>query len=186
MVITNEFGQSPVDKAIAEEAGDVTVDQFLQELVIRLRIASLGRSQEIRHRKSSRLSEESNKLNEELKSKKSVIAELEARLVEKEKELTSVKDKYDKEADMLKKKSAELSSMQEQMIEATMKMKELEKGKQTEILDAFVEGFERAILQVKFLLPGQDLSQMDPRKIVRDGSLVDDEEIVEDGLNHQV
>ncbi|KAL4328294.1 hypothetical protein AHAS_Ahas13G0185700 [Arachis hypogaea] len=152
MMITDEFGQFSRDKAMAEEVGDIAVAQFMQ--VIGLWVVSLGRSQEIRHRNSSGLSEELDKLSKELNTKKNVIADLEAKLLEKKKELTIVKDKYDKEAKQLKKRDADLSSMQEKMIEVTVKAKELEKVKQAEILDAFVEGFERAILQAKFLLPG--------------------------------
>ncbi|KAL4321216.1 hypothetical protein AHAS_Ahas14G0088300 [Arachis hypogaea] len=97
MVITDDIAQSDMDKLVVEEAGDIAIDQFMQ--VVGLRIASLGHSQEIRHRKSSLLSEGANKLSEELGAKNRVIAELEGKVLEKEKELSTMKDKYDKESE---------------------------------------------------------------------------------------
>ncbi|QHN76591.1 uncharacterized protein DS421_19g645240 [Arachis hypogaea] len=100
--------------------------------------------------------------------KNMTIAELECKLSDKEKELKLMKENYAREVEDLKKKEVDLSSMSTQMIEVTAKLKEMEKNKQAEIFDLFVEGFERASLQAKFLVPDFDCSPMDPGKIVRD------------------
>ncbi|XP_020994081.1 uncharacterized protein LOC110279243 [Arachis duranensis] len=125
--ITDDIGQSDANKAVVEEAGDIAIDQFMQ--VVGLRIASLRRSQEIRHRKSLLLFEEANKFNEELGTKKKVIDELEEKVSEKEKELCTMKEKYENESELLKKKNAELASLQEQIMEVSVKMKDLKKSK---------------------------------------------------------
>lgn len=70
--------------------------------------------------------------------------------------------------------------MESRLIEVTAQLKEMEKKKGDEILDSFVEGFERASLQVKFLAPEVDLSEMDPGKIVWDGKMVEHDGVAED------
>ncbi|XP_020965908.1 uncharacterized protein LOC110266177 [Arachis ipaensis] len=102
MVILDEVCQSSADVAVANEAGDVSIDQFMQ--VLGLRLASLGRSQEIKHRKVLGQMEDLSKLREELSLKKTLVTDLESKLSMKEEELKLIVEKYQKEAKLLKKR----------------------------------------------------------------------------------
>ncbi|XP_020961418.1 uncharacterized protein LOC110263883 [Arachis ipaensis] len=178
MITVDEVCQTPSDVSLAEEVGDVAIDQYMQ--VVGLRLASLGCSREKIHRKMVEKREDPS-LKEELAVKVAKVSELEVKLFEVEKHLKEVKESYAKDVEDLKKKEADLSSLSTRMIEVTAQMKELEKNKQGEILDSFLEGFERAVLQARFLAPEVDLSAMDPGKIVQDGVLVEDDGAAEQG-----
>ncbi|XP_020963001.1 uncharacterized protein LOC110264867 [Arachis ipaensis] len=141
MVIADECCQSSADITLADEVGDVAIDQYMQ--VVGLRLASLGRSREKIHRKFVEKKEDPS-FREELALKTAKISELEVKLAEVEKYLKDVKDSYAKDVEDLKKKEADLSALSARMIEVTTQLKELEKNKQGEILDSFLEGFERA------------------------------------------
>ncbi|XP_020969900.1 uncharacterized protein LOC110268285 [Arachis ipaensis] len=177
MITVDEVCQTPSDVSLAEEVGDVAIDQYMQ--VVGLRLASLGRSREKIHRKMVGKREDPS-LKEELAIKVAKVSELEVKLFEVEKYLKEVKESYAKDVEDLKKKEADLSSLSTRMIEVTAQMKEL-KNKQGEILDSFLEGFERAVLRARFLAPKVDLSAMDPGKIVQDGVMVEDDGAAEQG-----
>ncbi|XP_020961103.1 uncharacterized protein LOC110263703 [Arachis ipaensis] len=178
MITVDEVCQTPSDVSLAEEVGDVAIDQYMQ--VVGLRLASLGRIREKIHRKMVEKREDLS-LKEELAVKVAKVSELEVKLFEVKKHLKEVKESYAKDVEDLKKKEADLSSLSTRMIEVTAQMKELEKNKQGEILDSFLEGFERAVLQVRFLAPEVDLLAMDPGKIVHDGVMVEDDGATEQG-----
>ncbi|XP_020967095.1 uncharacterized protein LOC110266559 [Arachis ipaensis] len=178
MAVVDEYCQSSADVTLAKEVGDMAIGQYMQ--VVGLRLASLGRSQELKNKRVVAEKGEVSVLKEELVKSKSVAAELQARLTETKKLLKETKESYSKDVENLKKKESDLVNMQTRLIELTTQFKEMEKKKADEILDSFVEGFERARLQVKFLVPDADLSGMDPRKIVRDGQLIEDDGDAED------
>ncbi|XP_020967242.1 uncharacterized protein LOC107615055 [Arachis ipaensis] len=182
MAVAGEFCQSSADVSLANEVGEIAIGQYMQ--VVGLRLASLGRSQELKHKKVTVEKEECLLLKEELAENKVTVVELRTKLAESEKQLKETKDNYAKDIEDLKKKEADLASMKSRLIEVTAQLKEMEKKKGDEILDSFVEGFERASLQVKFLAPEVDLSEMDPGKIVRDGKMVEDDGVAEDGADN--
>ncbi|XP_072061501.1 uncharacterized protein [Arachis hypogaea] len=173
MAVVDEYCQSSADVTLAKEVGDMAIGQYMQ--VVGLWLASLGRSQELKYKGVAAEKGEVPVLKEELVKYKKLAAELQGRLTETEKLLKETKENYSKDVEDLKKKESDLVSVQSRLIEVTAQFKDMEKKKADEILDSFVEGFERARLQVKFLVPDADLSSMDPGKIVRDGQLVDDD-----------
>ncbi|XP_072088841.1 uncharacterized protein [Arachis hypogaea] len=178
MAVVDEYCQSSGDVSLAKEVGDMAIGEYMQ--VVGLRLASLGRSQELKYKKASLEKSEISLLKEELTKAKAASSGLENRLSETEKLLKETKESYVRDVEDLKKKESDLASMQSRLIEVTAQYKDMEKKKADEILDSFVEGFERARLQVKFLVPDADLSGMDPGKIVRDGQLIEDDGDAED------
>ncbi|XP_016168732.1 uncharacterized protein LOC107611299 [Arachis ipaensis] len=135
-VLDKEWSSSKAEKTfsdviMADEVGNVAIDQYMQ--VVGLRLASLGHSREKKHIKAA--NEKSDlKLKEELYLRNARVAEVEAKLAEVEKELTLTKENYSKEVEDVKKKEADLSSMSARMIELTSKLKEMEKSKQGKIV----------------------------------------------------
>jgi len=120
-------------------------------------------------------------MKEELRKSKNVVSELQSKLADTEKSLKETKDSYAKDVEDLKKKEADLASMETRLIDVTARLKEMEKKKKSdEILDSFVEGFERAALQANFIALGVDFFKLDPSKIVRDGKMVEDDGVAED------
>ncbi|XP_072087195.1 uncharacterized protein [Arachis hypogaea] len=178
-VVADEVVQSSTDVSLVEEVGDIGVDQFLQ--VLGFRLASIGRSQEKKHKKLSNDASAAVALKEELLLKDKSLSDLKEKFAEVESELKGEKEGREKTVKLLAKKEEDLISLGNQVIELTSKMKEMESAKEGDILDAFAEGFERAVTQAKFLVPEADFSAMDPGKIIREGELVDDEEAAEEG-----
>ncbi|XP_052117675.1 uncharacterized protein LOC127747623 [Arachis duranensis] len=176
-VVADEVVQSEIDKNRVEAVGDVGVDQYLQ--VLGFRLASIGRSQEKKHRKG--LSEASKivKLKEELVLSESSAKDLKKKLTDTESKLKVEKECHERISALLKEKENDLSSVNERLTDLSAKMKKFEENKQGDILDAFAEGFVRAVNQAKFLFPDGDFGAMDPAKVIRDGKLVDDEEVSE-------
>lgn len=140
------------------------------------RLASIGRSQEKKHRKSVGEVSQVSELKEQLLLKETSIVELKKKLSEVENELKVQKECYKEISGLLKKKENDLSSLSTQVVEVSAKMKDLENRREGDVLDAFAEGFQRAVNQARFLCPEEDFSAMDPGKVIRDGNLVDDEE----------
>lgn len=149
--------------------------------VLGFRLVSIGRSQEKKHRKMLRTAAESDVLKGQLESKESVLSKLKKELDVVKEELRLEKENHERDVETLRKKENDLSIMSEQMIEVTLKMKKMEASREAEILDAFAEGFERAVTQAKFMVPDGNFTAMDPSKVVREGHLVDDEEVAEEG-----
>nr|XP_025661209.1 uncharacterized protein LOC112756804 [Arachis hypogaea] len=178
-VVSDEIVQSEVDRSRVDAVGDLGVDQYLQ--VLGFRLASIGRSQEKRHKKE--LSEASNiaKLKEQLMLSEASAKDLKKKLSETESELKVEKECHERISALLKEKENDLSSINDRLTELSVKMKKFEENKQGDILDAFAEGFERAVNQAKFLVPGGDFSAMDPAKVIQGDKLIDDEEVVEEG-----
>ncbi|XP_025639738.1 uncharacterized protein [Arachis hypogaea] len=183
-VLADEIVQSAPDVARIEEVGDVGIDQFMQ--VLGFRLVSIGRSQEKRHKMMLGNSLEITELKEQLKSKEIVLTELKEELSVSKEKLKLVKEDHERAVESLGKKVNELSTMSDQIIEVTAKLKHMESNHEAEILDAFAEGFERAVIQAKFLHPEEDFTALDPSKVVRDGQLVDDEEVVEEEGNNNL
>ncbi|QHO50274.1 uncharacterized protein DS421_1g21180 [Arachis hypogaea] len=178
-VVADEIVQSEVDRNRVEAVGDLGVDQYLQ--VLGFRLASIGRSQEKKHKKG--LSEASKivKLKEKLVLSDASAKDLKKKLSETETELKVEKECHERISALLKENENDISSINERLTELSAKMKKFEENKQGDILDAFAEGFERAVNQAKFLVPGGDFGAMDPAKVIQGGKLVDDEEVVEEG-----
>ncbi|XP_072088834.1 uncharacterized protein [Arachis hypogaea] len=183
-VVAEEVVQSFSDIARVEEAGDVGVDQFLQ--VLGFRLACIGRSQEKKHKKIATEVDQCAVLKEQLISKETVLTELKKNVSDLEGELKVEKENCEKVSKLLKKKETELEDKNKRVIDLTTQMKEFEASREGDILDAFAEGFERAVTQVKFLFPDGGFSLLDPSKVVRDGQLVDDEEVIEEGGDNLV
>ncbi|XP_072054488.1 uncharacterized protein [Arachis hypogaea] len=171
------FPFNVVADEVVQSASDITrIDE-----VLGFRLASIGRSQEKRHRKMLQCASESTELKGQLETKENMLAELEKELAAVKEKLKVEKEKHQSVSEALEKKKGELTSMSEQIVEVTMKLKQMESSRQTDVLDAFAEGFERAVIQAKFLFPGSNFTAMDPSKVVRNGKLVDDEDEAEEG-----
>ncbi|XP_072089618.1 uncharacterized protein [Arachis hypogaea] len=181
-VVADEVVQSASDVARIEEVGDVGIDQYMQ--VLGFRLVSIGRSQEKRHRKMSQDVAGVDELKEQLRKKDALITDLKKELSVLKEKLKLEKEEHEKAVESLGKKVNELSTMSDQIIEVTSKLKQMESSREADVIDAFAEGFERAVIQAKFLHPGEDFAAMDPSKIVQDGQLVDDEEAAEEEGNN--
>ncbi|QHO45504.1 uncharacterized protein DS421_6g179550 [Arachis hypogaea] len=181
-VVVDEIVQASSDLGRIEGVGDVGIDQFIQ--VVGLRLASIGRAQEKKHKKMLRAATENIVVKEQLETKEKSLIELRKEIAAVKEELKLEKESHEKDVETLSKKEKELDNTSEQIVVLTLKLKKMESSREGEILDAFAEGFERAVTQAKFLLPDGDFTAMDPSKIVREGDLVDDEEVAEeDGDN---
>ncbi|QHO16632.1 uncharacterized protein DS421_10g305180 [Arachis hypogaea] len=119
-------------------------------------------------------------LKEEISLNKKLIEDLKGKLVSKEEELRTMNDAREKDAELLKKKENDIERVKNQMIDTTVKMKNLKKGKETEILDAVAKSSEWAINQAKFLVPEQDSSAMDLTKVVFKDMCADDDAAAEE------
>ncbi|XP_020959131.1 uncharacterized protein LOC110262760 [Arachis ipaensis] len=124
---------------------------------------------------------ESTDLKGQLETKETMLAELKKELSSTKEKLKLEKEEHERAIESLGKKESELTTMGEQIVEVTLKLKQIESSREADILDAFAEDFERAVIQAKFLCPGGEFTAMDPSKIVRNGQLVDDEEVAEEG-----
>ncbi|XP_020995232.1 uncharacterized protein LOC110279610 [Arachis duranensis] len=139
-VVADEVVQSSTDVSLVEEVGDIGVDQFLQ--VLEFRLASIGRSQEKKHKKLSNDASAAVALKEELLLKDKSLSDLKEKFAEVESELKGEKEGREKTVKLLAKKEEDLISLGNQVIKLTSKMKEMESAKEGDILDAFAEGFE--------------------------------------------
>ncbi|XP_072092605.1 uncharacterized protein [Arachis hypogaea] len=162
-----------------EEVGDVGIDQFMQ--VLGFRLASIGRSQEKRHRKVLQSAAESTDLKGQLETKETMLSELKKEHSITKEKLKLEKEEHESAKESLGKKESELTTINERIVEVTLQLKQIESSREADILDAFAEGFECSVIQGKFLCPGGEFTAIDPSKIVRNGQLVDDEEVAEEG-----
>ncbi|QHO47147.1 uncharacterized protein LOC107494621 [Arachis duranensis] len=102
MAVADEFCQSSADVSLANEVGEIVIGQYMQ--VVGFRLASLGRSQELKHKKVIVEKEDCLLLKEELAENKVTLAVLQTKLADTEKQLKETKDSYAKDVEDLKKK----------------------------------------------------------------------------------
>ncbi|XLT94552.1 hypothetical protein HN873_016214, partial [Arachis hypogaea] len=79
----------------------------------------------------------------------------------------------------LKKSLEDRASLETRLVVLGVEKKQAEDEKENHGLEMFVAGFEKAVEQVKFLVPDADLSRMDPCKVTVRGELVEDDDDVE-------
>ncbi|QHO04331.1 uncharacterized protein DS421_13g439520 [Arachis hypogaea] len=127
-VVADEVVQSSTDVSLVEEVGDIGVDQFLQ--VLEFRLASIGRSQEKKHKKLSNDASAAVALKEELLLKDKSLSDLKEKFAEVESELKGEKEGREKTVKLLAKKEEDLISLGNQVIKLTSKMKEMESAKE--------------------------------------------------------
>ncbi|QHO31744.1 uncharacterized protein DS421_8g244190 [Arachis hypogaea] len=112
MVVADEIFQSTSDVMLVNDVSDIGVDQSLQ--VLRFQLGSISQSQEEKHKKMLKKTNDLEGLKEDLDLKKKVIDKLKKNFAkEKEEELMVIKSSYEKDTKLLKKKEGDLSSMKD-------------------------------------------------------------------------
>ncbi|XP_072065650.1 uncharacterized protein [Arachis hypogaea] len=154
----------PDDMKMIDEVGRAGVSRFLQ--VIGARIVSIGRTQELTLDREQNEASRVEELSGIIQKKVQKIAELSASMEKKELELAD-------ERNLQKTSSEKLKILESENDQFFARIKELEGG----IYEAFAQGFERAVSQVKVLYPEADSSKLDVMKVVVNGELIEDEAV---------
>ncbi|XLU55377.1 hypothetical protein S245_050025 [Arachis hypogaea] len=92
----------------------------------------------------------------------------------------------DKEGKVLAEKVAALEKdvektnlEKEKLVAQVKELESLLSAKEADVCEVFIQGFDRAVLQIKTLLPEADVSAMDVTKVALNGELVDGEVLEE-------
>ncbi|XLT88453.1 hypothetical protein HN873_010206 [Arachis hypogaea] len=152
----------PDDMKMIEEVGRAGVSRFLQ--VIGARIVAIGRAQELALDREQMEASRVEELSGIIQEKDQKIAELVASMEKKELELADEKK-------LQKSLSEKLKVVESENDQLSARVKELEGG----VYEAFAQGFDRAVSQVKVVCPEADPSKLDVMKVVVNGELVEDE-----------
>ncbi|QHO19251.1 uncharacterized protein DS421_11g327240 [Arachis hypogaea] len=148
----------PDDMKMIEEVGRAGV--------IGARIVAIGRAQELALDREQTEASHVEELSGIIQEKDQKIAELVASIEKKELELADEKR-------LQKSSSEKLKVVESENDQLSSRIKESEGG----IYEAFAQGFDRAVSQVKVLYPEADSSKLDVMKVVVNGKLVEDESV---------
>ncbi|MED6218797.1 hypothetical protein PIB30_029985 [Stylosanthes scabra] len=169
--LAEDYGQSPTDVKLVTEAGALAVSRFMQ--VMGPRMISMGRTQEKMLLKMFEKKTDVSKMESLLKEKENIVSSLTATIETKEYEgnvlkncMESLEKQLNEQRGLFESKVARL--------EVDLKEK-IEQG-----YEMYVQGFERAVSQVRVIAPDVDVSKMDVTKVVVNGVMVDDDIIGQD------
>ncbi|XP_020978598.1 uncharacterized protein LOC110271725 isoform X2 [Arachis ipaensis] len=139
---------------------------FLQ--VIGAHIVAIGRTQELALEKEKKEALSAAELSAAVQEKEKVIIELSSFLKRKETELIEERRLQLSSAEQKKT----VKSENDQLV---ARLKELE----TDVYEAFAQGFDRVVSQVKVFFPEADVMKLDATKVVVNNELVNNDAMVE-------
>ncbi|MED6163671.1 hypothetical protein PIB30_082251 [Stylosanthes scabra] len=120
-----------------------------------------------------------NALKEKEKAEMELKAAMEA-IHEKEKEIMLLKTTVKELPELLKKSDVEKRDLRARVEEMEKMVRKQKETTHDKMCEAFIQGFDRAISQAKFLASEADFSEAHCLKVVMDGKLVDAEELEEE------
>ncbi|XP_016182665.1 uncharacterized protein LOC107624739 [Arachis ipaensis] len=161
-VMADELCCFPDDMKMIDEVGHVGTSHFLQ--VIGACIVAVERAQELALERERKVSLDIAELCSAVQEKEKTIAELSYSLSLKEAEFVEERSLQLASAEQVKTVKGENNHLES-------RIKELEH----EVYEAFAQGFDRAVSQVKVLFPESDVTKLDATKVVVNDQLMDDE-----------
>ncbi|MED6151456.1 hypothetical protein PIB30_082754 [Stylosanthes scabra] len=177
-VVAEELFQSKTDLDLISSVDDLTRAQFMQ--VCAARLLCLGRYEELKAR-----GEDEKKKEESLSVQKSL--ELERKLkAATEQSALKEKEVEDLKAD-LEQLKGKLHKLDKEKTELEARKKEAETSKENHGYAMLEIGFETAWKQAEYFHPGLKFDNLDPIKVVHNGTRVDDDEVdLEGGDDHNL
>ncbi|MED6223055.1 hypothetical protein PIB30_070289 [Stylosanthes scabra] len=182
-VVAEEHFQSKTDFELIGTVDDVTRAQFMQ--VYAARLLCLSKYEELKARgEAEKKKEEGLSMQKTLELERKFQAATE-QMAAKDKELSELKSSVEQLKEKLQKLDKEKAELEARVVELCMQKKDAETSKKNHGYAMLEIGFERARKQAEYFHPDLKFDNLDPIKVVHNGTLVDDDEVdMEGGGDH--